>query len=284
MTWAWISAGAGPLRRWGAENIWQLFPCHRATEGVLIFLFFFLILIKYNIFSTLLQTYEPNLRNWHDWLHVFLMRLSCSQHLKKAPFPVKSCEGVTPPSPPIPPAPTTVLFLKSAPGDRKLTTPKTAHYFPRTLELLEKSFLSLAQTWLLGVPTPGASSAVEPRGTMMLLFTPEYPSEVWRQRLGTPNPLPNTSWPPFRLSDRHPVTQTPPVFKKPPWRWGSGTGTPLQVRSARTSFWAPTPAVTADTAVAFVIWLVPGLGIIHMIAELCHPPLSLCASVLGILG
>ena len=151
------------------------------------------------------------------------------------------------------------------------------------MELLEKTFLALAQTWLLGAPTLGASSAVQPGGATML-FTPVYPSEVWRQRLGTPNPLPNTSRPPFRLSDRHPVTQTPPVFKKPSWRWGSGTGTPLQVRSAKTSFWAPTPAVTADTAVAFVIWLIPGLGIIHMIAELCHPLLSLCASGLGILG
>ncbi|TEA33598.1 hypothetical protein DBR06_SOUSAS3910163 [Sousa chinensis] len=75
-----------------------------------------------------------------------------------------------------------------------------------------------------------------------MLFTPEYPSEVWRQRLGTPNPLPNTSRPPFRLSDRHPVTQTPPGFKKPSWRWGSGTGPPLQKRSC--PIHSGSPAVT----------------------------------------
>lgn len=56
---------------------------------------------------------------------------------------------------------------------------------------------------------------LEPHGTPVVLFTLDSPSEIWRQRLGTPSPLPNTGQPLFPPSDRHSVTQTPSPFNFP---------------------------------------------------------------------
>ena len=94
-----------------------------------------------------------------------------------------------------------------------------------------KNFLALAQIRPLGAPRrgagSGAGSAMQPCGTTRLPFIPKYPSGVWRQRVTTTSPLPNTRWPPFLPSDRHPVAQRSSVFQKPSWNWESGPGTSL---------------------------------------------------------